>query len=71
MRAQLSFTLEAVISQQLIARKNGPGRVLSAEVMVATQAIRNLIREDKAHQVYSQSKSVSQVWDADDESVPR
>ena len=53
-RAQLSFTLEAVISQQLIARKNGPGRVLSAEVMVATQAIRNLIREDKAHQVYSQ-----------------
>jgi len=53
-RAQLSFTLEAVISQHLIARKNAPGRVLASEVMLATQAIRNLIREDKAHQVYSQ-----------------
>jgi len=53
-RAQLSFTLEAVISQQLLMRRTGVGRVLAAEVMVATPAIRNLIREDKVHQIYSQ-----------------
>jgi twitching motility protein PilT len=53
-RAQLSFTLEAVISQQLLMKRSGVGRVLAAEVMLATPAIRNLIREDKAHQIYSQ-----------------
>ena len=51
-RAQLSFTLEAVISQQLLLRSTGVGRVLASEVMVATPAIRNLIREDKIHQIY-------------------
>ena len=53
-RAQLSFTLAAVISQQLLMKKSGIGRLLAAEIMLTTPAIRNLIREDKAHQIYSQ-----------------
>ena len=53
-RAQLAFVLEAVIAQQLLPRADGKGRALSCEVMVATPAIRNLIREDKIHQIYSQ-----------------
>ncbi|MGD0210008.1 MAG: type IV pilus twitching motility protein PilT [Desulfomonilia bacterium] len=53
-RAQMAFVLEAVIAQQLIPRLDGKGRVLSAEVMITTPAIRNLIREDKIHQIYSQ-----------------
>lgn len=51
-RVQLSFVLEAVIAQQLLPRKNGQGRVLALEVMVPNSAIRNLIREDKIHQIY-------------------
>lgn len=53
-RAQLSFVLQGVISQQLIPRASGGGRVLCLEVLVMTAAIRNLVREDKLHQVYSQ-----------------
>jgi len=53
-RAQLAFVLEAVIAQQLIPRLDGKGRVMSSEVMISTPAIRNLIREDKIHQIYSQ-----------------
>ncbi len=53
-RAQLSFVLEGVISQLLIPRADGKGRVLAVEVMVPNAAIRNLIREDKVHQIYSQ-----------------
>jgi twitching motility protein PilT len=53
-RAQLSFVFEAVVSQQLIPRADGAGRVLATEVMLATPAVRNLIREDKIHQIYSQ-----------------
>jgi len=52
-RTQLSFTLQAVFCQQLIPRANGRGRVLCAEVMIANSAVRALIREDKAHQIYS------------------
>jgi twitching motility protein PilT len=52
-RVQLSFVLEGVIAQQLIPRKSGKGRLLAAEVLIPTPAIRNLIREDKAHQIYS------------------
>lgn len=52
-RAQLSFVLEGVLSQQLLPRKDGNGRVMSVEVMVPNPAIRNLIREDKIHQIYS------------------
>jgi twitching motility protein PilT len=53
-RAQLSFVLEGVISQTLIPRASGSGRVMACEVMVPNPAIRNLIREDKIHQIYSQ-----------------
>ncbi len=53
-RAQLSFVLEAVLCQSLLPRANGPGRALSIELMVPNPAIRNLIREDKIHQIYSQ-----------------
>ena len=53
-RAQLSFVLEGVISQLLLPRAGGPGRALSLEVLVPNAAIRNLIREDKVHQIYSQ-----------------
>ena len=53
-RAQLSFVLEGVLTQNLLPRAGGPGRVLIVEVMVPNPAIRNLIREDKIHQVYSQ-----------------
>ena len=52
-RAQLSFVLEGIISQSLLPRKGGPGRVLAMEVLVPTAAIRNLIREDKVHQIYA------------------
>jgi twitching motility protein PilT len=52
-RAQLSFSLEAVVCQQLIP-KIGGGMALAAEVMIPNPAIRNLIREDKIHQIYSQ-----------------
>ncbi|WP_437747882.1 type IV pilus twitching motility protein PilT [Sorangium sp. So ce302] len=53
-RQQLSFTLVAVMTQLLLPRANGPGRVMSMEVMIPNAAIRNLIREDKLHQIYSQ-----------------
>ncbi|TMB07952.1 MAG: type IV pilus twitching motility protein PilT [Deltaproteobacteria bacterium] len=52
-RAQLSFVLEGVVTQNLISKASGPGRVLAIEVMVPNAAIRNLIREDKVHQIYS------------------
>ena len=53
-RAQLSFVLEGVISQLLIPRADGKGRVICLEIMIPNAAIRNLIREDKIHQIYSQ-----------------
>ncbi len=53
-RAQLSFVLEGVMCQALLPKANGPGRVMALEVMIPNPAIRNLIREDKIHQVYSQ-----------------
>jgi len=53
-RAQLSFILEGVLSQLLIPRADGKGRVVALEIMVPNAAIRNLIREDKIHQIYSQ-----------------
>lgn len=65
-RAQLSFVLQGVVSQQLIPKASGNGRTVAAEVMIPTPAIRNLIREDKAHQIYSamqvgQEKSAMQT----------
>jgi twitching motility protein PilT len=53
-RAQLSFVLEGVMSQTLLPMPGGKGRCLALEVMVPNAAIRNLIREDKIHQIYSQ-----------------
>jgi twitching motility protein PilT len=53
-RAQLSFVLEGVLCQQLIPKATGPGRAMAMEIMVPNAAIRNLIREDKVHQIYSQ-----------------
>jgi twitching motility protein PilT len=53
-RAQLSFVLEGVLSQNLVPKATGHGRVLALEIMVPNAAIRNLIREDKIHQIYSQ-----------------
>jgi twitching motility protein PilT len=52
-RAQISFVLEGVLCQSLLPRAGGKGRVLSLEIMIPNAAIRNLIREDKIHQVYS------------------
>jgi twitching motility protein PilT len=51
-RAQLALVLEGVLSQTLIPKVGG-GRVMSMEILVATPAIRNLIREEKIHQIYS------------------
>ncbi len=53
-RSKLSFVLQGVASQQLLPRHNSPGRVLALEVMLPNQAIRNMIRDDKVHQIYSQ-----------------
>jgi twitching motility protein PilT len=53
-RAVLSFVLEGVVCQALIPKLSGVGRCLASEVMVPNAAIRNLIREDKLHQIYSQ-----------------
>jgi twitching motility protein PilT len=50
---QLAFTLEGVITQQLIPRSRGAGRVMCAEVLVCTPAIKAVIREGKTHQIYS------------------
>jgi twitching motility protein PilT len=52
-RAQLSFVLEGIMCQALLPRANGKGRVMAMEILVPNSAIRNLIREDKVHQIYS------------------
>jgi len=53
-RTQLSFSLEAVFSQQLLPVSSGRGRAMAAEIMLCTPAVRALIREGKTHQIYSQ-----------------
>ena len=50
-RVQLASVIQAVISQQLLPKADGKGRVAAHEIMIATPAIRNLIREDKIHQI--------------------
>jgi twitching motility protein PilT len=52
-RAQLSFVLEGIMCQTLLPKANGQGRALALEVLIPNAAIRNLIREDKVHQIYS------------------
>ena len=52
-RAQLAFVLEGVVTQTLLQRAKGKGRVMAAEIMICTPAIRALIREEKVHQIES------------------
>src|SRR5215813_6948459 len=52
-RTQLSMVLEGIVTQALLPKANGQGRALAMEVLVPNSAIRNLIREDKIHQIYS------------------
>src|SRR5712672_3601036 len=52
-RAQLSLVLEGILCQALLPKPDGNGRVMALEVMIPNSAIRNLIREDKVHQIYS------------------
>ncbi len=56
-RVQLASSIQAVVSQQLMPTKDGGGRIAAVEVMVATPAIRNLIREGKVHQITSVMQS--------------
>jgi twitching motility protein PilT len=52
-RVQLAAALQAVVTQQLLPKAGGRGRAVACEVLIATPAIRNLIREGKVHQIYS------------------
>jgi twitching motility protein PilT len=52
-RAQLAFVLEGVVTQTLLQKAKGRGRVMAAEIMICTPAIRALIRDDKVHQIES------------------
>jgi twitching motility protein PilT len=52
-RTQLSFVLQGVVTQMLVPNATGPGRNLALEVLIPNAAIKNLIREDKAYQIYS------------------
>jgi twitching motility protein PilT len=56
-RAQLSLVLEGILCQALLPRADGRGRVLAMEILIPNAAIRNLIREDKIHQIYSTMQS--------------
>ncbi len=60
-RAQLAFVLEGIVTQTLVPRASGRGRVLAAEVLIITPAIRALIRDDKVHQIYS-SMQAGKKW---------
>ena len=53
-RSQLSITMQAVITQKLLRRANAKGRVPATEILMATPALRNLIREAKGYQLYGQ-----------------
>jgi twitching motility protein PilT len=59
-RVQLATTLQGVVTQQLLQTYDGQSRVVAAEVLVATPAIRNLIREAKVHQIYSAMQAGAQ-----------
>jgi twitching motility protein PilT len=56
-RAQLSIVLEGILCQALLPRADGRGRVMAMEILLPNPAIRNLIREDKTHQIYSSMQS--------------
>lgn len=59
-RTQLAGALQGVVSQTLCKRADSPGRVVATEVLVATPAVRNLIREGKTHQIYSAMQAGAQ-----------
>lgn len=52
-RTQLSMVLEGILCQTLIPKATGKGRVMAMEILIPNSAVRNLIREDKIHQIYS------------------
>jgi twitching motility protein PilT len=52
-RSQLAITLQGVISQKLLKRVDGKGRIPTTEILIATPAVKNMIREGKTHQIYS------------------
>ena len=56
-RAQLAFVLEGIITQTLLPKRSGKGRVMAMEILAVTPAIRALIRDDKIHQIYSMMQS--------------
>src|SRR2546426_10076395 len=60
-RAQLSLTLEGILCQSLLPRADARGRVLAMEILVPNSAIRNLIREDKVHQIYSMMQKIGRA----------
>ena len=60
-RTQLALTLQAVISQRLLIQKDGKGRIPAVEIMTVTPAIRNLIREAKTYQIYSNIETGSET----------
>src|SRR5258707_6816677 len=60
-RAQLSLTLEGILCQTLLPRADGRGRVVAMEILIPNAAIRNLIREDKVHQIYSMMQTGQDV----------
>lgn len=51
-RTQLSLVLEGIVCQALLPKANGQGRIAALEILVATPGIRNMIRDDKIHQIY-------------------
>src|SRR5881394_3345347 len=60
-RAQLSLTLEGILCQSLLPRADNGGRALAMEILIPTAAIRNLVREDKVHQIYSMMQTGQDV----------
>src|SRR6266446_5722371 len=60
-RAQLSLTLEGILCQTLLPRADGRGRALAMEILIPNSAIRNLIREDKVHQIYSMMQTGQEI----------
>jgi twitching motility protein PilT len=61
-RTQLSLVLEGIVCQNLLPRADGMGRLLAAEILIPTAGIRNLIRENKVHQIYSMMQSGQGKW---------
>ncbi|MCU1449598.1 MAG: PilT/PilU family type 4a pilus ATPase [Acidimicrobiales bacterium] len=52
-RVQLASSLQGIVTQQLVPKRGGNGRAVASELLIATPAVRNLIREGKTHQIYS------------------